>query len=797
MRSGTELNPSAPLLFFNCNVLTCTKEVLLEEWASVLAKRSQSLEYMMKLLQEYASVVEGLRALCVLYAFVAIDPERTYYVLGSFAKINHACKPTAYLKSIAPAGQVSRLYLVLLETLSIGDEITIEYNVLDTPRVAVFPPWCEVRERPEMISKWDMLTWCNTTRLDSYFDGADQAYKVGDADRADVSRLLEPGVSVPVVIQKRRNFKNGSAKDKGWYGQVCTMPYEDNSVRGGLDWKLFRKVQMQRYGVACRCDRECFKRCIVETHGGPDPASCVRLSKLLADDGVKKSLYLLAPEKSDIGDAHEIRNYLAMNYYATVKTAYNVLMVITPEPPLPAMAFDPSLNFYTFPVTSVVRECISLGDMNVQGQVARAHHRTDGEDSSDGEDREISQAMLAQFKHLQDEQMAARVDVMIKNIWQPCTLTQQGTGDDEPYNDIMFDSNSFQCDLSGLGDFEDEEIKHHWRDMRRSDGLPVGMENTGNSCFIAACVQLLLHSGCFDSMQLYADDVTDDSPVTTSKQIARLLLEMFHNLRNSESIGTLMLQLRKIFKVYDNDTGGADQNDALVFLNGAICCIDENAIPTTMKRIGVDMLTVTKCGIPGCLMSSMSDPTPFTDITLDVEASAGTTDRMVLQYALNAYMSESNLVEWRCGCGTQQGETAHQVGRMTMVCHQTPKFLLLTIIRVQRDYQAPGNVQPDRKINHLLDFPLENLGFGDIRNGMDNYGSYNLLSLIRHEDFASGRSSAFSHGHYVCIAHVKNAAGNMQWLEFDDANVRIMSEQEVEGDNVKRSVVALLYQLQT
>jgi len=68
------------------------------------------------------------------------------------------------------------------------------------------------------------------------------------------------------------------------------------------------------------------------------------------------------------------------------------------------------------------------------------------------------------------------------------------------------------------------------------------------------------------------------------------------------------------------------------------------------------------------------------------------------------------------------------------------------------------------------------------------------LSLIRHEDFNSGRSVEFSRGHYISIARVKTADGASKWVEFNDSSVKIMSEEQVQSDIVKRSVVALLYE---
>jgi len=819
--SGTNLKATDTLVLFKCNVLTCTDLVLLEQWASVKQNKPQSAEYMVKLMKKRGNVAQWLRDLCVLHGFVAVRPDRTYYVLGSIGKINHACVPNAYLKSIAPAGEVSMLLLVMLEDVSEGEEITIEYNVLDTPRVDICAPWCEAKPRPAMDKKWNLVEYSNIRRQEWYFDEMEQTYKVGNPDDMDVSCRLEHGVCIPCITDKIRIFTSGSAKDTGLYSEVCSAKYEHNGVRGGIEWRNFREVQKRRYGVACRCDRECFQRCIVESHGGFDQRSGLRLSNIFDDDDVKQSLDLLAPARRRTGDAHEIRNYLAMNYYATVKTAYNVLMVITPPPPAAAMAFDPTLNCFSHPVTSTVQQRILAEHMRVQGERAQQNGRVDGKGQSN-----IPSTLLNHLQILQQQEMCVRVDMMREHMRKQCPLMQQyngdddmgddaacndGMGDDAACNDGMDDEEACNDGMddeearsdgmedeesseSVSGDFEDEEMEPKWLDMRRRDGLPAGMENTGNSCFIAACVQILLHSGCYDNLQLCSDDVSVVSP---EKDIAFVLLEMFDKLRNYESIGTLMLKLRKIFKVYDNDVGEDDQNDALVFLNSAILCIEAHGIPMTYNRIGVDMLTVTKCAIPGCFMSSISDPTAYTDVTLPMQASHGSVDRMVLQYALDAHMSEGNLREWHCGCGVMQGESAHQVGRVTNICHQTPKFLLLTVNRVQRDYQALGDVQPDRKINHLLDFPLENLGFGDIRHDKDNYGSYNLLSLIRHEDYARGQSRVFSHGHYISIARVKNAAGDMQWLEFNDAKVGIISEQQLESDIVKRTVVALLYQRQT
>jgi len=172
-----------------------------------------------------------------------------------------------------------------------------------------------------------------------------------------------------------------------------------------------------------------------------------------------------------------------------------------------------------------------------------------------------------------------------------------------------------------LGFFPVEEPEHVWYDMRRSDGLPAGMQNTGNSCFIAACVQMLVHSGCYNRLELPVVKEGDDhSLVLGEKLIAHLVFGMFHKLCNYENIGPLMLHLRGVFKRHDNDDADADQNDALVFLNSAIRCIEGHAIPGTYKRIGVDLLTVTKCANPKCQNPlSVSASTAYTDLTLRVQ----------------------------------------------------------------------------------------------------------------------------------------------------------------------------------
>jgi len=90
---------------------------------------------------------------------------------------------------------------------------------------------------------------------------------------------------------------------------------------------------------------------------------------------------------------------------------------------------------------------------------------------------------------------------------------------------------------------------------------------------------------------------------------------------------------------------------------------------------------------------------------------------------------------------------------------------------VQRAFQAAGSAQSDRKINHLLDFPLQNLTFDDLRNNKDEYGNYNLLSLIRHEDY---NSEKFSHGQYISIARVEHADGASKRVEYNDSQVKIM-----------------------
>ena len=77
---------------------------------------------MQELMTHPGGVAQWLRDLCVLHGFVAVEPNRTYYVLGLIGKINHACVPNAYLKSIAQPGKVSQLLLVFLEAIVEGAE---------------------------------------------------------------------------------------------------------------------------------------------------------------------------------------------------------------------------------------------------------------------------------------------------------------------------------------------------------------------------------------------------------------------------------------------------------------------------------------------------------------------------------------------------------------------------------------------------------------------------------------------------------------------------------------------------
>jgi len=140
---------------------------------------------------------------------------------------------------------------------------------------------------------------------------------------------------------------------------------------------------------------------------------------------------------------------------------------------------------------------------------------------------------------------------------------------------------------------------------------------------------------------------------------------------------------------------------------------------------------------------------------------------MVLVHSSSNHPFSGPIVEWVCDEVTRP----HCAGFVTQVCHETPKFLHLNFGRVQRAFQAAGSAQSDRKINHLLDFPLQNLTFDDLRNNKDEYGNYNLLSLIRHEDY---NSEKFSHGQYISIARVEHADGASKRVEYNDSQVKIM-----------------------
>jgi len=662
------------------------------------------------------------------------------------------------------------LLLVFLQDIAEGQEITIEYNVLDMPRTDTRWPWREVRPRPVWDSKPDFVEYGTVSREEWYIDETSNTYKVGDPDDMAVSCRLEEGIEVPFVTCKTRIFPNGSNRDIGEYADVCRTPYHLNGIRGGPNWRKFREVQRRRYGFACQCDRECFQRCIVEAHGAHS-----QLSELFADDSVMQSLSLLAPPKWSPQDkTHDIRDSLAMYYKATVGTALNVLMVTTQ--PDAVLEFDEIKNYFSFPLTRDLRVDILRRHMQIQGKPMQPPN-TESDAAqmlppSTESDAEVERGAEILRRYAQQQGESAE---------PPPADEQQCDGDEE-----MFDPDA------PLGFFPVEEPEHVWYDMRRSDGLPSGIQNTGNSCFIAACVQTLVHSGCYNRLELPVVTAGDDhSSVLGEKLIAHLVSEMFHKLRKYENIGSLMLPLRGVFKRHDNDDEDADQNDALVFLNCAIRCIEAHAIPGTYKRIGVDLLTVTECAHPNCQNPpSVSAPTAYTDLTLRVQETLPGTECMDLQLALDAHMSKGPMVEWFC----DEVLRPHCVGFVTQVCHETPRFLLLNFGRVQHAFQAHGSAQPDRKINHRVDFPLEFLNFGDVRNNKDEYGSYNLLSFIRHEDFNSGRSVEFSRGHYISIAHVKTADGASKWVEFNDSSVKIMSEEQVQSDIAKRSVVALLYE---
>lgn len=112
-----------------------------------------------------------------------------------------------------------------------------------------------------------------------------------------------------------------------------------------------------------------------------------------------------------------------------------------------------------------------------------------------------------------------------------------------------------------------------------------------------------------------------------------------------------------------------------------------------------------------------------------------------------------------------------------MEIYKAPEYL---IIHLKRFSHQRSSIFSSRKINEVIDFPVENLNLSNfVLNPHENSLTYDLYAVSNHFGSLNG-------GHYT--AYCKNPIYN-KWFDFDDTNVSKLDSSRV----VTKAAYVLFY----
>ena len=257
-----------------------------------------------------------------------------------------------------------------------------------------------------------------------------------------------------------------------------------------------------------------------------------------------------------------------------------------------------------------------------------------------------------------------------------------------------------------------------------------GLYNIGNTCYMNACLQILVHN---TELCKLIEKKSDSSKIL---KIFSNFIDNYHNLTVNNTINPI--QIKKLIETKNNDFRGFNQHDAGDFLMTLLDYIKDEL--KTLEFFEIKTKYTYKCKIVKCLNTSEKIETnPM--LILPMQSTDKTLDDCYRNYKIHEKLENDNM--YFCEkCNIKR------IGSKRINIHTWPNYLFIWLKRFNNELNKLDN---DISIPHVWRH------------------NYNLTGFICHN------GNSIKQGHYVAFYKINNT-----WKFFNDSSVIDVSEKEID-----------------